>query len=125
MKRVLVAGVLGALLLLGTPTLASSADHHRGGGNDRHDHDGYSYSYGYGYNDYYGYGYNDYYGPYGGPAYYYGRGYECRRDASGSATCEPYGGDWDPGGYNGGYADPPPDPSYCANPHSAHSARCQ
>jgi hypothetical protein len=112
MKRVLVAGVLGGLLLLGTPTLASSADRHDGGGNDRHDHAGY------------GYGYNDYYGPYGGPAYYYGRGYECRRDPSGSTTCDPYGGDWDPGGYNGGYPDPPPDPNYCANPRSAHSARC-
>ena len=52
MKRVLVAGVLGGLLLLATPTLASSADRHdndgghqshsdnRGGhDSDRHDSD--------------------------------------------------------------------------------------
>src|SRR4030088_2857243 len=60
MKRVLVAGVLGGLLLLGAPTLASSADRHGRGDYGRHDHGGYGYS------D----GYNDYYGPYGGPASY-------------------------------------------------------
>jgi hypothetical protein len=126
LKRVLVAGVLGGLLLLGTPTLASSADRHgsrdgarhsqsdRRGYYDRHDR-----------HDHGGYGYYGYYGYYGGPAYYYGRGYECHRDPSGSTTCDPYGGDWDPGGYNGGYPDPPPDPNYCSHPHSAHSAKCE
>ena len=44
--------------------------------------------------------------------------------SNGYTTCEPYGGDYDPGGYNGGYPDPPPDPNYCSQPHSAHSARC-
>jgi len=120
MKRVLVAGVVGLTLLLATPTLASSADRHSRGDNHhsdnrgdrdrgRHGHDGY---------------YDGYYGPYGGPAYYYGRGYDCYHDPSGYTTCEPYGGDYDPGGYNGGYPDPPPDPQYCSHPHSAHSAQC-
>jgi len=41
MKRVLVAGVLGGLLLLGTPTLASSAekDERRSGKSDKKHHD--------------------------------------------------------------------------------------
>jgi hypothetical protein len=87
MKRVLVAGVLGGLLLLGTPTLASSAEkderrsersdkgdrHDRG---DRRDHDGkdrdhrgdrdrhrYGHHRGGYYGGYYGYpGYGGYYG---------------------------------------------------------------
>jgi plastocyanin len=116
MKRVLVAGVLGGLLLLGTPSLASSADRHgsrdgdhHGRGDDRRNYDRHDRG---------GYGY------YYGDPYYYGGYDECHRDPSGSVTCEPYGGDYDPGGYNGGYPDPPPDPNYCSHPHSAHSARC-
>jgi len=104
MKRVLFAGVLSVLVILGAPTLASSAerghDSRDGGGNhnshsdrgdrDRGDRGGY-------YSD------GRYY--YGDP-YYYGGYDECHRDPSGSVTCEPYGGDYDPGGYNGGYPDP-------------------
>jgi hypothetical protein len=104
MKRVLVAGVLGGLLLLGTPTLASSAekdgrkseksdnksDHkdnkaHRGDhdGKDR-DHRGDRHRSGHRYPR----GHNHYYdGYYGGGGGYYGGGYY--RD--------PY---WD--GYSGG-----------------------
>src|SRR5438067_4124092 len=122
MKRVLFAGVLSVLVILGAPTLASSAerghDSRDGGGNhnshsdrgdrDRGDRGGY-------YSD------GRYY--YGDP-YYYGGYDECHRDPSGSVTCEPYGGDYDPGGYNGGYPDPPPDSRYCSHPHSAHSAQC-
>jgi hypothetical protein len=142
MKRVLVAGALSGLLILGTPALAFSADRggnshdsHSGksghsdnrgshadnrsdrGDHGRHDRDGYRNGY---YRDGYYYG-DPYY--YDGP-YYYGGYQECHRDPSGSVTCEPYGGDYDPGGYNGGYPDPPPDPQYCSQPHSAHSARC-
>jgi len=145
MKRVLVAGALSGLLILGTPALAFSADRggnshdsrggnsghsdNRGGHSDnrgghadnrgdhgRHDRDGYDRGY---YLDGYYYG-DPYY--YGGP--YYGEYQECHRDPSGSVTCEPYGGDYDPGGYNGGYPDPPPDSQYCSQPPSAHSARC-
>ena len=134
MKRALLAGVVGGLMIVVTPTLALSADRdngghqshdnrgsdnggshghdsdHRGGDRDHHDgrygHDGYYYGYpGY---------YDGYYGGYG----------DCYHDPSGYTTCEPYGGDYDPGGYNGGYADPPPDPGYCSHPHSAHSAKC-
>lgn len=100
MKRVLVAGVLGGLLLLGTPTLASSAEkeerrtekrdksdrHDRG---DRRDHDGRDrdhrgdrYRHGNHYGDRYSGGY------YGG---YYGRPYY------GGYHRDPY---WD--GYRGG-----------------------
>ena len=121
MKRVLVAGVVSGLLILATPTLASSADRHGSGDGDRHSHsdnrgdrgDRGRYDH-----DRYGYGY------YYGDPYYYGDYQECHRDPSGSVTCEPYGGDYDPGGYNGGYPDPPPDRYYCSHPHSAHSAQC-
>src|SRR5947209_17127459 len=129
MKRVLVAGVLGGLLILASPTLASSADR-RGndggrqghssdnrGGHDRHDSDHRDGRYRDGR---YGY-YDGYPGYYDG---YYGGYDDCYHDPSGYTTCEPYGGDYDPGGYNGGYADPPPDPGYCSHPHSAHSAQC-
>jgi hypothetical protein len=174
MKRVLVAGALSGLLLLGAPTLASSApkggsgdskssdskgsdgksgggksadnkgggksadskgggqksaDGHKGGDNkgdhkgggkgdhkdgdhkgdkdgdhrggyrdgdrNRHSHGRYGHGHGrYGYGRYgnrYGYGYG------GG---YYGEPYDCYRDSSGYTTCEEYGGDWDPWGYN-------------------------
>ena len=134
MKRVLVAGVLGGLLILASPTLASSADRHDNdggkqshssdnrGGHERHDSDRHDsdhrdgryrdgrYGYYYGYPGYY----DGYYGGYD----------DCYHDRSGYTTCEPYGGDYDPGGYNGGYPDPPPDQQYCSQPHSAHSARC-
>jgi plastocyanin len=128
MKRVLVAGVLGGLLLLGTPTLASSAQRHdtraekgdradkggsdkgdRGSKGDRGDRGDRRGSYGR-----HGYGYY-----YGDP--YYGPGYDCYHDRSGYTTCEEYGGDYDPGGYN--YR-PPRDASYCDSAHSAHSAKC-
>jgi plastocyanin len=134
MKRVLVAGVLGGLLLLGTPTLASSAPRHdtqadkgdKGGGDkgdkgdmgdkgdpggkgDRGDHGGY-----------YRNGGNGYY--YGDP--YYGGYEDCYHDPSGYTTCEPYGGDYDPGGYNGRYTYGDYDPNYCDHRHSAHSAQC-
>ncbi|HEV7535714.1 MAG TPA: hypothetical protein VGP90_08780, partial [Acidimicrobiia bacterium] len=125
MKRVLVASVLGGLLLLATPTLASSADRHDNdgghqshsdnrGGHDRHDsdhRDGGRYS-----NGRYGYYYGDpYYGGYD----------DCYHDPSGYTTCEPYGGDYDPGGYNGRYTYGNYDPHYCDHPHSAHSAKCE
>jgi plastocyanin len=119
MKRVLVAGVVAGVLILAAPTLALSADRGHGHGGDHNSHSDDRDRH---YRDGYG---NDYYGPYGGPAYYYGRGYECHYDPSGSYTCEPYGGDWDPGGYNGGYPDPPPDSQYCSHPHSAHSQQCE
>jgi plastocyanin len=130
MKRVLVAGVLGGLLLLGTPTLASSAERHSRD-NDRHersDHDGYS-RHDYSRHDYsrYHYGRSGY-GYYGDP-YYYGRYDDCYRDRYsdryGDRSCEPYGGDYDPGGYNGRYTYGNYDPSYCDRPHSAHSAQCE
>ena len=117
MKRVLVAGALSGLLILATPALALSADR------DGHDSRGASSSH----NDDRGRDAHDRYdnGRYAYDDPYYDGGYqECHRDPSGSVTCEPYGGDYDPGGYNGGYPDPPPDPQYCNQPHSAHSARC-
>jgi plastocyanin len=125
MKRVLVAGVLGALLIVGAPTLASSADRRDSGDRghqsdhggrrdgDRHGDGGYSrhgrYGYGYGY---YGGGYSGDYS-------------DCYHDPSGYTTCEPYGGDYDPGGYNGRYTYGNYDPHYCDHPHSAHSAQCE
>jgi hypothetical protein len=106
MKRVLVAGVLGGLLLLGTPTLASSAekdgrkseksdnkgdrkdhrahrgDHDRKDGDHRGDHHRRGHRYPRGHNHYYG----GYYGGYYGDPYYRGGYYR-----------DPY---WD--GYSGG-----------------------
>ena len=122
MKRVLVAGVLGGLLLLATPTLASSADRDdKGGGRQGHSdnrggHDSDHRDGGRSYGGRYGYYYGD--------PYYYGGYDDCYHDRSGYTTCEPYGGDYDPGGYNGGYPDPPPDRQYCSHRHSAHSAQC-
>src|SRR5207302_9443912 len=118
MKRVLVAGVVSGLLILATPALASSADRHGSGDGDRHSHSDNRGDRGRYDHDRYGYGY------YYGDPYYYGGYDECHRDPSGSVTCEPYGGDYDPGGYNGGYPDPPPDPNYRSHPHSAPRPRC-
>jgi plastocyanin len=129
MKRVLVAAALGGLLLVGTPTLASSAqrnstqadkggdksadkggdkggDHgNRGGDNhsgDKADHGDRGDR-----GDHRGdrdgdrYGHRYGYG-YGYPGYY-GDPYDCYYGRSGAYNCEPYGGDYDRGGYNGGY----------------------
>ncbi|HEY0400136.1 MAG TPA: cupredoxin domain-containing protein [Acidimicrobiia bacterium] len=125
MKRVLVAGVLGALLIVGAPTLASSADRrdngdrgHQSDHGGRHDGDRHGDG-GYSRHGRYGYGYDPYYGG------YYGGYSDCYRDPSGYTTCEPYGGDYDPGGYNGRYTYGNYDPHYCNHPHSAHSAQCE
>lgn len=110
MKRVLVAAALGGLLLVGTPTLASSAqrndtkaekgdakgsDNKGGGKSDRGDRRGGDRGdrgdrgrYGHGY-------YRD--GYYGG-GWYYGSPYDCRYGQSAAYNCDPYGG-----GYYGGY----------------------
>jgi hypothetical protein len=129
MKRVLVASVLGGLMLLGTPTLAASADRHDSGDHNRHeqsDHRGGNDGDRRGYSRH-GYDRGRYY--YGGDPYYYGGyngGYDdCYHDRSGYTTCEPYGGDYDPGGYNGRYTYGDYDPNYCDHPHSAHSAQCE
>jgi len=122
MKRVLVAGVLGALLIVGAPTLASSADRrdsgdhgHQSDRSDRHDGDRHDQG---GYYRHGGYGYG-----YGGG--YSGDYSDCYHDRSGYTTCEPYGGDYDPGGYNGRYTYGNYDPNYCEHKHSAHSAQCE
>ena len=119
MKRVLIAAALGGLLIVGAPTLASSAERkdtkaekrvadkrddkadskggdHKGGDRDnkgdRGDSDrrGDRGRYGHGY-------YRD--GYYGGG--YYGEPYDCWYGPSGAYNCEPYGGDYG-GGYDGG-----------------------
>jgi plastocyanin len=132
MKRVLVAATLGGLLILGVPTLASSAQRsdskaeksaaadkggdksgsadkgsadnkggNKGGDNkggdkgdkgDRGDRDG---------RDRHDRGYRGRYG-YGG-GYYYGEPYDCWYGPSGAYNCEPYGGDYDYGGYRDPY----------------------
>ena len=124
MKRVLVAGVLGALLIVGAPTLASSADRrdngdrgHQSDHGGRHDGDRHGDG-GYSRHGRYGYGYGYYDGGYGDYS-------DCYHDPSGYTTCEPYGGDYDPGGYNGRYTYGNYDPHYCDHPHSAHSAQCE
>ena len=130
MKRVLVAGVVGGLMILATPTLALSADRHdNGGGHQSHDNRGSDNRGGRGHDSDHRNGDRDHDGGYyyGYPGYYdgyYGGYQDCYHDPSGYTTCEPYGGDYDPGGYNGGYPDPPPDRYYCSHPHSAHSAQC-
>jgi hypothetical protein len=133
MKRVLCAVALGGLLLVGTPTLASSAqrndthadkgdnagkggdkgDHSskdgdrgdRGNRGDRSDHRGDRAERGdRGRHGHGGY-YNDRY-YYGYPYYggYYGEPYDCYYGARGAYNCEPYGGDYGPGyGYGGSY----------------------
>lgn len=129
MKRVLVAVALGGLLLVGTPTLASSAQRNdtraekgeradkggdkgeRGGkgddgrrGGDRHesrDRDGRRDG-----DDRDGRHYSDRYGygyGYGYPYYGGWYGYEdCYYGRRGAYNCEPYGGDY---GYGYGYGD--------------------
>jgi hypothetical protein len=123
MKRVLVAAALGGLLMVGTPTLASSAQRDdtraekgddKGGGkgnkgdkggrgdNDRGDRRGdrgdrrdHDGRDGHRYG--YGYGYPGYGG-------YYGEPYDCWYGPSGAYNCEEYGGDSYPGyGYGGSY----------------------
>ena len=126
MKRVLIAAALGGLLIVGAPTLASSAQRNdtkaekeaadkggdkadnKGGdnkGGDRGDHKG----------DRgdksdrgdrrgdrggrHGHGY--YRDGYYGGGYYYGEPYDCWYGPSGAYNCEPYGGDYY-GGYDGG-----------------------
>jgi len=126
MKRALVAVALGGLLLVGTPTLALSAqrndtkaekgDSNKGGDNgdrggnksgdhgdrgdrgDRGDHRG---DRGDHRGDRDGHRYGDRY-YYGYPGYYYGEPYDCYYGPSGAYNCEPYGGDYY-GGYDGGY----------------------
>ena len=125
MKRVLVASVLSGLLLLGTPTLASSADRHDSHDNGRGEHSDQRGDHRSDHRDdsrpgYDRRGYGSYYGD---P--YYGGYDDCYYDRSGYSTCEPYGGDYDPGGYNGRYTYGNDDPNYCDHPHSAHSARCE
>jgi copper binding plastocyanin/azurin family protein len=126
MKRVLVAVALGGLLMVGTPTLASSAQRNdtraekgdradkggdkgdrgeqgdrgdRGDRSDRGDR-GDGRHRGDRDGDRYGYGYG--YPYYGGG--YYGEPYDCYYGPSGAYNCEPYGGDGYPGyGYGGSY----------------------
>jgi len=122
MKRVLVAATLGGLLLLGTPTLASSAQRNdaktekgaadKGGdksdnksgdkGGDRGDHKGGDRGDKGDRGDRGDRGRHGYYrdGYYGG-GYYYGEPYDCYYGPSGAYNCEPYGGDYY-GGYDGG-----------------------
>ena len=126
MKRVLIAAALGGLLLVGTPTLASSAqrndtkaekgdnkggdkggraDNKRGdngdkGGradNKRGDNDDRDHRGDRGRRGRHGHYRDGYYG--GG--YGYGEPYECWYGRSGAYNCEPYGGDYY-GGYDGG-----------------------
>jgi plastocyanin len=126
MKRVLIAAALGGLLIVGAPTLASSAERkdtkaekrvadkrddkadskggdHKGG--DRADHKGDR-----GDSDHRGdrnhrgdrrYGHGYYRDGYYGGGYYYGEPYDCWYGPSGAYNCEPYGGDYY-GGYDGG-----------------------
>ena len=126
MKRVFIAAALGGLLIVGAPTLASSAQRNdtkaekeatdkggdkadnKGGdnkGGDRGDHKG----------DRgdksdrgdrrgdrggrHGHGY--YRDGYYGGGYWYGEPYDCYYGPSGAYNCEPYGGDYY-GGYDGG-----------------------
>jgi hypothetical protein len=125
MKRVLVAAALGGLLLVGTPTLALSAQRNdtkaekgadnKGGdnkGGDKGDRAGNK-----GDRDHrgdrgdrrdhdrgdrshrHGYYRDGYYG--GG--YWYGEPQDCWYGPSGAYNCEPYGGDYYGGGYHPGY----------------------
>jgi hypothetical protein len=130
MKRVLMAAALGGLLLVGTPTLASSAQRNdtraekgdnagkgggekgdRGGDKGSRDGDkGHKSDSGdkgeRGDRDHRGdrdgHRYNDRY-YYGYPGYGYGYG-DCYYGPNGAYNCEPYGGDGYPGyGYGGSY----------------------
>ena len=127
MKRVLVAAALGGLLLVGTPTLASSAQRNdtkaekgaadkggdkaadnkggdkggdKGRDNKGGDRDGKG-ARGERGDDRGRHGYyRDGYG-YGG-GYGYGEPYECWYGPSGAYNCEPYGGDYGYGGHRDG-----------------------
>jgi plastocyanin len=129
MKRVLIAAALGGLLIVGAPTLASSAqrndtkaeksaadkggdkadkggDSKGGDRGDKADHGDKSDHRGdRGDRGRYGHGYyrDGYYrGGYGyGYGGYYGEPYDCYYGPSGAYNCEPYGGDYD--GYDPGY----------------------
>jgi hypothetical protein len=132
MKRVLVAVALGGLLLVGTPTLASSAQRNdtraekgdnagkgggdkgdrggdksdRGGKSDQGDKSGRGDKSDSGdrRGDRDGHRYGDRY-YYGYPGYYYGEPYDCYYGPNGAYNCEPYGGDYGyGGGYGGGYS---------------------
>ena len=131
MKRVLVAVALGGLLLVGAPTLASSAqrndtkaeksadnkggdkaaDNKGGDKGGRGDNKGGRDGKGERGDDRDGRrgdgdrGRHGYYrdGYYGGGyGYGYGEPYECWYGPSGAYNCEPYGGDYYGGGYDGG-----------------------
>ena len=127
MKRVLIAAALGGLLLVGTPTLALSAqrnDTHaekgdnagKGGGDkgdhsgdkgdradrgDRGDHSNRGDRHDSGDRDGHRYGDRYYYG-YPGYGYGYGEPYDCYYGPNGAYNCEPYGGDYGYG-YGGSY----------------------
>ena len=127
MKRVLIAVALGGLLMVGTPTLALSAQRNdtraekgddAGKGGDKGDrgekgdhkgdrrdsdhkgdrgHRGDRDGHRDGHRHGYGYGYGY---PYYGGGYWYGE--DCYRGPNGAYNCEPYGGDGYPGyGYGG------------------------
>lgn len=134
MKRVLIAASLGGLLLVGTPTLASSAqrndaraeksaDNKRGddkGGNrsgdhkgDRGDHKGDRGDHKGDRGDRHHRGDRDrdhdrhgYYrdGYWHGGGYWYGEPQDCWYGPSGAYNCEPYGGDYHGGGYHPGWS---------------------
>jgi hypothetical protein len=134
MKRALVAVALGGLLLVGTPTLAASAQRNdtkaekgdnAGKGGDKGDRGGNKAGdradkgdrgdrsdrsdRGDRRGDRDGHRYGDRY-DYGYPYYgypYYGEPYECWYGPSGAYNCEPYGGDYYPGyGYGDSYPGP-------------------
>jgi plastocyanin len=129
MKRVLVAAALGGLLIVGAPTLASSAQRNdtkaeknaadKGGdkgdnkpgdkgadnkgdnkGGDKADKGDRGDHGDRGDRGRHGYSRGDRY--YGG-GYYYGEPYDCYYGPSGAYNCEPYGGDYYGGGYDPGY----------------------
>jgi plastocyanin len=131
MKRVLIAASLGGLLLVGTPTLASSAqrndtraekraDNNKGGdnkggnrdGNKNHrggDHKGDRGDRGDRHHrgdrdrDRHRHGhYRD--GYWHGGGYWYGEPQDCWYGPSGAYNCEPYGGDYYGGGYHPGWS---------------------
>jgi copper binding plastocyanin/azurin family protein len=132
MKRVLIAAALGGLLLVGTPTLASSAQRNdtkaekgdadkggdrggrdskggdnksgdRGGRGDRENGGDHRGNSGDRRGERDGHRYNDRY-YYGYPGYggYYGDGYDCYYGRHGAYNCEPYGGDYGSGYGYGG-----------------------